>query len=165
MNKRGHVLNALALGVGTGVLLEPSLSLATLRSVVVVGVPVLLGAMVPDIDTVVGTHRKTLHNLAVLATFLAFPYFTGNLSYVWLGVATHYALDLLGNVKGMALLYPYPEMYDIPVGVPVTSRWADVVTALVTAFELAVVSAVIAAGRAGFLGRPTLAALLDLLPL
>lgn len=165
MNKRGHVVNAVLLGVGTGVLLEPSGSIATVQSAVTVAVPVVLGALFPDIDTTFGTHRKTFHNVWVLALFVAFPYFTGNLSYVWLGVATHYALDLLGNVKGMAVLYPYPEMYDIPVGVPVTSKWADVVTLLVTAFELAVVAAVIGAGRAGLLARPSVAHLVGSLPI
>ncbi|QLG29028.1 metal-dependent hydrolase [Halorarum halophilum] len=164
MNKRGHIVNAVLLGAGIGYLLEPSGSIATLRSVFVVGIPIVLGALFPDIDTEFGTHRKTFHNVWVLAIFVAFPYYTGNLQYVWLGIATHYALDLLGNVKGMAVLYPYPEMYDIPVGVPVTSKWADVVTLLVTAFELAVVAGLVHVGRAELLRNPTLTTVVDSLP-
>lgn len=165
MNERGHVVNAVLLGVGTGVLLEPSLTPATLHSVVTVGIPVVLGALFPDIDTSFGTHRKTFHNVWVLGVFVAFPHVLGNLHYVWLGIITHYALDLLGNVRGMAVLYPYPAMYDIPVGVSVTSRWADVVTLLVTAFELAVVAGLIYLGRAATLRGPTLPAVSQVLPL
>lgn len=161
MNEKGHATNAVLLGAGTGFMLEPSLTPATAVSVVTVGVPVVLGALFPDLDTSFGTHRKTFHNAAVLATFAAFPHFFGNLEYVWLGVATHYVLDLLGNVRGIAVLYPYPELYDVPVGVPVTSRWADVVTLAVTAFELAAVWALIRLGRTGILEGPLAADLVQ----
>ncbi|WP_313692050.1 metal-dependent hydrolase [Halorarum halobium] len=164
MNERGHVVNAVLLGVGTGLLLEPTVSVAALQSVVLVGVPVVLGALFPDIDTSFGTHRKTFHNVWVLGIFVAFPYFTGNLQYVWLGITTHYALDLLGNVKGMGIFHPFPGYYDIPVGVPVTSKWADVVTLAVTAFELVIVAAIIRAGRAGVLESPLFTTLLDAVP-
>jgi len=164
MNEKGHVINALGLGVGLGVLLEPSLTVATLRSVLKAGVPVLLGALFPDIDTTFGTHRKTLHNLPVLLLFAAFPVYFGNLFFVWLGILTHYVLDLLGNVKGMAVFYPHGELYDVPVGVSVTSTWADVVTLLVTAFELAVAAAIVHYGYRGILGTPSLSGLLAALP-
>lgn len=156
MREKGHVFNAVCLGVGTGLLLEPTVSTAALVSVVTVGVPVLLGALLPDIDTTFGKHRQTFHNAWVLAAFIAFPHFLGNLQYVWLGITTHYALDLLGNVKGMAVFYPFGGMYDIPVGVTIDSRWADVVTVLVTAFELAIVAAVIHVGREALLQTPIL---------
>lgn len=156
MNEKGHVFNAVCLGVGTGVLLEPTMTIATVVSVVTVGVPVLLGALLPDIDTTFGKHRQTFHNVWVLGAFVAFPHYLGNLQYVWLGVTTHYALDLMGNVKGMAVFYPFGGMYDIPVGVTIDSRWADVVTVLVTAFELAVVAAIIHVGRAPLLQSPIL---------
>jgi hypothetical protein len=136
MNERGHAVNAVLLGIGIGVLLDPSLTAATGRRIVEVGVPILLGALFPDIDTSFGTHRKTFHNALVLVVFAAFPLYFGNLFYVWLGILTHYVLDLLGNVKGMAVLYPHSELYDVPVGVNVNSRWADVVTVAVTGFEL-----------------------------
>jgi hypothetical protein len=166
MNERGHVVNAVLLGVGTGFLLEPTLTVDGALSVVTVGVPVILGALVPDIDTSFGTHRKTGHNALVLGIFLAFPHFLGNLQYVWLGVVTHYALDLLGNVRGMAVFYPLSsEEYDIPVGVTVTSKWADVVTVLVTAFELAVVAAIVHFGRANVLQGPEFTRLVQSLPL
>ena len=138
MNKRDHVLNAVLLAVGMGVLLAPALDETTARTIAMVGVPVVLGAMVPDIDTAIGDHRKTFHNFLTLGIFVAFPFVFGNLHFVWIGVATHYVLDLMGNVRGMALFYPWPREYDIPVGVTVDSKWATVVTLLVTAFELAV---------------------------
>lgn len=145
MNKRDHVLNAVLLAIGMALILAPEMDTRTTRTVVMVGVPVLLGAMVPDIDTSIGSHRKTFHNLLTLGVFVAFPFVFGNLHFVWIGVATHFALDLLGNVRGMALFYPYPEEYDVPVGVTVDSRWADVVTLGVTAFELAIFYAVVVA--------------------
>lgn len=164
MNEKGHAINAVLLGVGTGVALDPSMTSSTVQSVVAVGVPVVLGALFPDLDTTFGTHRKTLHNAVVLGTFVAFPYFFGNLHYVWLGVATHYVLDLLGTVRGIAVFYPYPELYDVPVGVPVTSRWADAVTLAVTVFELAVVAALVRVGRADVLGDPLAVDLVQYLP-
>ncbi len=154
MNERGHVVNAVCLGVGIGVLLEPSMTLATLESVAYVGVPVMLGALLPDVDTSFGTHRKHGHNLLVLGAFLAFPVVFGNLAWVWVGVLTHYVLDLLGNVRGMALFYPYPKFYDVPVGVNVDSRWADVVTLAVTGFELAVAAALITGLHQGLVPIP-----------
>ena len=155
MRERGHVVNAVILGVGIGVLVEPSPSMATGYAVASIGVPVLFGALLPDIDTSFGTHRATFHNLLVLGAVAAFPVLFGNLAYVWLGVLTHYVLDLLGNVKGMALFWPLPTFYDVPVGVNIDSRWADVVTLTVTAFELAIAAALIQAGRAGVLEDPT----------
>ena len=62
MNKEGHVLNAVLLGVGLGVVIEPSGTVETLRTVVAITVPVTLGALFPDVDTAFGKHRKTLHN-------------------------------------------------------------------------------------------------------
>lgn len=156
MRERGHVINAVLLGVGIGVLLEPSLTVDTLRSVVEVGVPVVLGALLPDVDTSFGAHRVHGHNLLVLGAVLAFPYVFGNLAWVWLGVVTHYVLDLLGNVRGMALFYPVSRsFYDVPVGVNVDSPLADVVTLVVTGVELAAVAAVIRVGRAGALADPS----------
>jgi len=143
MNERGHVENAVLLSVGIAVILEGELALPTVEALLAVGVPVTLGALFPDIDTSFGTHRKTFHNLATLGAFVAFPVVFGNLHYVWIGVATHYVLDMLGNIRGMALFYPYPEEYDIPVGVAVSSKWSDAVTLAVTAFELAVIAAVV----------------------
>jgi len=139
MNKREHLMNAALLSVGLAVLAQGHLGVPTVRTLLAVGVPVSLGALVPDIDTAVGSHRKTFHNLLTLGTFAAFPLAFGNLHLVWLGVLTHYVLDLLGGTRGMALFYPWPEEYDVPVGVPVDSPWAGVVTLVVTGVELAVV--------------------------
>ncbi|MGM0399231.1 MAG: metal-dependent hydrolase [Halobacteriota archaeon] len=149
MNKRDHVLNAVALAIGMGAILAPSFDEVTARTVAMVGLPVLLGAMVPDIDTSIGSHRKTFHNFLTLGAFAVFPFVFGNLHFVWIGVATHYVLDLLGNVRGMALFYPWPEEYDVPVGVTVDSRWATVVTMAVTAFELGIFYLLVAAPDVG----------------
>jgi len=44
----------------------------TFRTIVMIGVPVTLGALFPDVDTAFGKHRKTLHNLPILIGFVAF---------------------------------------------------------------------------------------------
>ena len=142
MNKEGHVLNAVLLGVGLGFVLEPSATVETLRTIVAVTVPVTLGALFPDVDTAFGTHRKTLHNLPVLAVFLAFPVVYGNLAYVWVGVLTHYVLDVLGSTRGIALFYPLSgSEFGFPAGVTTSSRFANVVTVVVTVVELAAAAA------------------------
>jgi membrane-bound metal-dependent hydrolase YbcI (DUF457 family) len=156
MRERGHVFNAVCLGLGIGVLLEPSMGVASVGSVLGVGVPVLLGALLPDVDTSFGDHRVHGHNLLVLGSVLAFPVAFGNLAWVWLGVLTHYVLDLLGNVRGMALLYPLSEnFYDVPVGVNVDSRWADLVTVSVTALELVAAAAIVLGLQQGSVAVPT----------
>ena len=137
MNKEGHVINGLLLGAGLGFVLEPGGDVATLRTVVAVTVPVVLGALFPDVDTAFGTHRKTLHNLLTLGVFLAFPVVFDNLHYVWIGVLTHYVLDIVGSKRGIALFYPSPTEYDLPTGVATSSRFANAVTLAITAVELA----------------------------
>jgi membrane-bound metal-dependent hydrolase YbcI (DUF457 family) len=144
MDKEGHVLNALLLGIGLGFVLEPSGTTATLRAVVGITVPVTLGALFPDVDTAFGKHRKTLHNLPVLALFLAFPVVFGNLRYVWIGVLTHYVLDYLGSRRGIALFYPLSSAeYGFPSGVTTSSRFANAVTLVVTGVELVVAAAAV----------------------
>lgn len=138
MNKRGHVENAGLLAL-TVALLMADFDLARMPvALAEFGIPIIIGALFPDIDVTFGKHRATFHNLLVLGGFVAFPIVFENLYFVWIGVLTHYVLDLLGNVQGMALLYPYPAFYDIPVGVPVNSRWTDIVTVLVTGFEVVI---------------------------
>ena len=155
MRERGHVFNAVCIGVGIGLLLEPTPSLDALWSVAAVAPPVILGALLPDVDTSFGDHRIHGHNLLVLGTVLAFPIAFDNLAWVWLGVVTHYVLDLLGNVRGMAIFYPLSRrFYDVPVGVNIDSRWADVVTVLVTAVELAAAAALIHVLRGGAVDLP-----------
>lgn len=137
VNKRGHVLNAVLLSVGLGYVLHPVGDVETFRTIVEVGVPVTLGALFPDVDTEFGRHRKALHNLPVLVGFVAFPYYFGNLQFVWLGVLTHYVLDVVGSKRGIALFYPlWSEEFGLPIGVSVSSDHADVVTVAVTALEL-----------------------------
>jgi membrane-bound metal-dependent hydrolase YbcI (DUF457 family) len=144
MNKEGHVLNAALLGIGLGFVIEPSGTTETLRTVVAVTIPVTLGALFPDVDTAFGKHRKTLHNLPVLALFAAFPLAFDNLSYVWIGVLTHYVLDYLGSRRGIALFYPLSSQeYGFPSGVTTSSRFANVVTVVVTGVELAAAVAIV----------------------
>ena len=144
MNKRGHVLNAVLLSVGIGCILNPALEVQTVYFVLKVSVPITLGALFPDVDTSFGSHRKTFHNLAVLAAFVAFPYYFDNLDFAWIGVLTHYVLDVVGTRRGIALFYPlWSAEFGMPTGVTVGSRWTDLVTLAVTAVELAVVAAVV----------------------
>jgi membrane-bound metal-dependent hydrolase YbcI (DUF457 family) len=138
MNKRGHVLNAVLLSVGLGYILQPAGDLRTFVTIAEVFVPVVLGALFPDVDTAFGKHRKTLHNLPVLAVIGAYPVYFGNLQWVWLGVVTHYVLDVLGTTRGIALLYPlWKREFDVPFGITVDSEYADLMTVTVTAVELA----------------------------
>ncbi|WP_226479665.1 metal-dependent hydrolase [Natrinema amylolyticum] len=144
MNKKGHVLNAVLLSIGLGYLLEPAGDLETFRTIVMIGVPVSLGALFPDVDTAFGKHRKTLHNLPILAGFLAFPYVFGNLEYVWIGVLTHYVLDIAGSKRGIALFYPvWKEEFGLPIGVAVSSERADLMMVVVTVAELLLVALVV----------------------
>ncbi|MFC7132061.1 MULTISPECIES: metal-dependent hydrolase [Salinibaculum] len=138
MNKRGHVLNAVLLAIGLGYILEPSGDVETFRTIAEVFVPVVLGALFPDVDTAFGKHRKTLHNLPVLAIVGAYPLYFGNLQWVWLGVLTHYVLDVLGTTRGIALFYPlWSKEFDVPFGIPVDSQYTDLMMLTVTAVELA----------------------------
>ncbi|WP_254764672.1 metal-dependent hydrolase [Natrinema marinum] len=137
MNKKGHVLNAVLLSIGLGYLLEPAGDLETFRTIVMIGVPVTLGALFPDVDTAFGRHRKTLHNLPILVGFVAFPYVFGNLEYVWIGVLTHYILDVAGSKRGIALFYPvWKKEFGLPIGVAVSSKRADLMMVVVTGGEL-----------------------------
>jgi hypothetical protein len=156
MNKGDHVLNGVLLGIGIGVIvgLVPvaggtlprvpgDAAVGVLEQTVRVFVPVVLGALFPDVDTAFGKHRKTLHNVFVLGVFLAYPLAFGNLHYVWIGVVTHYVLDMAGSRRGVALFYPLSNReYSLPGGVPVRSRWATRVTVAITAVELAVLGLV-----------------------
>lgn len=152
MNKYGHVLNGLLLGIGLGFILSPTGDAETLRMIVAVTVPVSLGALFPDIDTEFGTHRKTLHNLPVLGMFLVFPVLFDNLHYVWIGVLTHYVLDVVGSKRGIALFYPIPREFGFPTGVTTNDHYANAVTLLITGSELVVVYAIVyGAGQYGWL--------------
>lgn len=144
MNKGDHVLNAVLLAIGLGYVLRPSGGVATLRTVAAVLIPVVLGALFPDVDTDFGTHRKTLHNLPLLALVYAFPFFFGNLEWVWVGVATHYVLDVVGSKRGIALFWPLSTReYGIPVGVATVSTFSTPVTVAITVLELGAIAAVI----------------------
>ncbi|WP_182013161.1 metal-dependent hydrolase [Haloquadratum walsbyi] len=167
MNKDGHVLNAALLAIGLGLILTVDIAISAERlftagvtakpspsdeiqtsidfaaqlgrSVLAFSLPIILGALFPDVDTAFGRHRKTLHNLPVLLLFILFPPVFGNLQFVWIGVATHYLLDVVGSKRGIALFYPLSASeYDLPIGVATSSRWTTSVTLIVTAGELAV---------------------------
>ncbi|WP_144902157.1 metal-dependent hydrolase [Halobellus captivus] len=164
MNKDGHVLNGALLAIGLGVILTVDPTAGPIlegtngestadaawalagdvgRSIAALSLPVILGALFPDVDTAFGRHRKTLHNLPVLGIFLAFPYLFGNLQFVWIGVATHYVLDIVGSKRGIALWYPFSSTeYGFPTGVATSSKWAIRVTVLVTLVELGILFAV-----------------------
>ncbi|WP_256296726.1 metal-dependent hydrolase [Haloarchaeobius salinus] len=143
MNKKGHVMNGVLLSIGIGYILEPAGTEATFVKILEVGLPITLGALFPDVDTEFGKHRKTLHNLPVLGLFVAFPYVFGNLEFVWIGVLTHYVLDVMGSKRGIALFYPYSKEFGLPVGVAVKSDHADLMTVVITGIELAVVAAIV----------------------
>ena len=144
MNKRGHVLNAVLLAIGLGFVLEPAGDLETLRTIAAVFVPLVLGALFPDVDTHFGKHRKTLHNLPVFGVVLAYPLYFANLHWVWLGVVTHYVLDILGTTRGIALLYPlWDEEFGFPLGVSVDSTYANVMMLAVTGFELVIAAGIV----------------------
>ncbi|GAB7094904.1 metal-dependent hydrolase [Halolamina litorea] len=139
MNKKGHVLNAILLAIGVGYVLEPSGDVETFVAIGEVSLPLVLGALFPDVDTAFGKHRKTLHNLPVLGIALAYPVFFGNLSFVWAGILSHYVLDMLGSKRGIALFYPFwSEEFGSPTGVTTSSTYADVVTIVVTLIEVGV---------------------------
>jgi len=144
MDKRGHVLNAVFLAVGLGFILEPAGDVATFRTIAAVFVPLVLGALFPDVDTHFGKHRKTLHNLPILAIVAAYPIYFGNLHWVWLGVLTHYVLDALGTTRGLALFYPFwDEEFGAPIGVPVSSDYSDAMMLVITVFELVVAAGLV----------------------
>jgi hypothetical protein len=137
VNKRGHVLNAILLAIGLGYVLEPAGDVATFETIAAVFIPVVLGALFPDVDTAFGKHRKTLHNLPVLGIFLAYPILFDNLHYVWVGILTHYVLDVFGSRRGIALFYPLSASeYGSPTGVTTSSRFAEAVTVAITLLEL-----------------------------
>jgi hypothetical protein len=141
MNKKGHVLNGVLLAIGLGYVLEPAGDVATFRTIAMTLVPVTLGALFPDIDTAFGTHRKTFHSLTVLAGFAFYPIYFDNLHYVWIGVVSHYVLDVVGSKRGIALFHPlWDEEFGLPFGVKTSSPYADAVTLAVTGLELAVVA-------------------------
>lgn len=136
------MLNAVLLAVGIGYVLEPAGDVATFRTIAAVFIPVVLGALFPDVDTAFGKHRKTLHNLPVLACFLAYPFYFDNLHFVWAGILTHYVLDYFGSKRGLALFYPLTSReYGAPAGVTTSSRFAEAVTVCITVLELALFAA------------------------
>jgi len=149
MNKEGHVINAALLSVGLGIVLvwpttfTASTALETVEMVARLSVPIILGALFPDVDTAFGKHRKTLHNVFVLGVVAAYPVFFGNLQFVWIGVATHYLLDVVGSRRGIAFFYPLTSQeWGLPSGVTTSSKYANPVTVVVTVFELAVLGVV-----------------------
>lgn len=143
MNKRGHVLNAVFLAVGFGIMVPIPDAGSPVEAMFIIGVPLLLGALLPDIDTAFGTHRRTLHNLGVLIGFYLWPIVYGNLRYVWIGVLAHYVLDLVAGARGMALLYPWSREFDLPYTIPYSGWFTDISVLLITAGELVLIYAIL----------------------
>lgn len=154
MNKDDHIINAALLSIGVGVLLAPQMNQSTFSTILLVGVPIVIGALFPDIDTEFGTHRETFHNIVTLAIFIAFPIYFQNLFFVWIGILTHYVLDLLGTKGGLALFYPVSKHVSVPVGVNVDSSVSRIVTLAVTGFELGVVWLLVENGYDNLLRAP-----------
>lgn len=161
MNKADHVINGVLLAVGAGVVLgiapsagvgaaDRTLPTAPLAVLTTVGllvaeffVPVVLGALLPDVDTAFGRHRKTLHNVFVVLVVVAYPFVFDNLHFVWLGVVSHLVLDLAGSARGIAAFYPLTsEEFDLPGGVSTSSSLATPVTVVITGVEVALLAAV-----------------------
>ncbi|MFB6096572.1 MAG: metal-dependent hydrolase [Haloferacaceae archaeon] len=151
MNKRGHVSNAILLSIGLGVVLTvspttpltPATAEAAGLKVAELFVPVVLGALFPDVDTAFGKHRKLLHNVFVVGILFGYILAFDNLHYVWIGVLTHYVLDIAGSKRGLALLYPLTSKeYNLPTGVATSSGYAGVVTVVITIAELAILAGV-----------------------
>lgn len=137
MNQREHILNAVIVAVGVGFALKPGGSFATIEQVAAVSIPVLLGALFPDVDVHYGEHRKTLHNIPVIVVIIGYPLSFGNLQWVWLGVITHYILDVIGSTRGIALFYPvWDREFGVKVGVTTSSRWAPLVTVVISVVEI-----------------------------
>ena len=103
----------------------------------------VLGALFPDVDTAFGKHRKSLHNVFVVAVFVAYPLAFDNLHFVWLGVVSHLVLDMVGSARGIAFFYPLTsEEFALPGGVTTSSTYATPVTVAVTLVELGAIAAV-----------------------
>jgi membrane-bound metal-dependent hydrolase YbcI (DUF457 family) len=155
MNKRGHVTNGIWLAIGLALVISPPVAISDPQSITIsvsaitgsllwmvkLLPPVVLGALLPDIDTEFGRHRKTLHNLPILALFVLYPIYFDNLHFVWVGIATHYLLDVVGSKRGIALFYPYEQEYNLPVGVAVSSDRADFVTLVISVLEVVLLGA------------------------
>lgn len=144
MNKKDHILNGGLLGIGLGFVLHPEGSVQTLVTMAAVFVPVVLGALFPDIDTEFGKHRKTLHNVFVVAVLYGYTIYFANLQWVWIGVVSHFVLDVLGSKRGIALFYPlWDEEFGTPVGVTTSSQYATVITIVITLVELVAIYALL----------------------
>ncbi|ELZ60052.1 membrane-bound metal-dependent hydrolase [Halorubrum hochstenium ATCC 700873] len=66
-----------------------------------------------------------------------------SLQYVWIGVLTHYILDVVGSRRGIALFHPLSDKeYSLPTGVTTSSKYADLVTVIITAVEIAALWAI-----------------------
>jgi hypothetical protein len=59
----------------------------------------------------------------------------------------------------MGIFYPLPGYFDIPVGVNIDSKWADVMTFVVTAFELVILWGIVVLGHEAQLAGPTIPAI------
>jgi membrane-bound metal-dependent hydrolase YbcI (DUF457 family) len=144
MNTTDHLVAAVLVGIGLGVLTSPLMT-------VVAPVLVVLGDRIPDLDQNLGTHRKTLHNvwLPTLVALGAVPVLVGfweppaalsTVPWVATGYATHLLVDGLGSRRGVALLYPISDTeWQSAGGVTVNDPRATLASVTVAGMILGVV--------------------------
>ncbi|MFC6755888.1 MULTISPECIES: metal-dependent hydrolase [Haloarcula] len=134
MNPIDHVINGALVAGAIAFLISP-LNL-------LVAVPLgIAGALFPDLDTHVGTHRKTFHNGFLLLFFcigaVVYPLFV----YFPIGVASHYLLDALCSRRGIAFFYPVSKSeYQSKGGVTVDDDRARMVTVAMSGSEIILVA-------------------------
>ncbi|MFB6254119.1 MAG: metal-dependent hydrolase [Halobacteriaceae archaeon] len=139
MNQKEHILNGGLLAIGLGYILKPSGSLATFQMVGMLFIPIILGCLFPDIDAHYGRHRKALHNLPVLGLIAFYPLYLDNLHFVWIGIISHFVLDIVGSKRGIALFYPiWDREFSLPAGVTVSSEYTVIVTVIITVIEVGI---------------------------
>lgn len=140
MNKRLHVLNGLVVATGLTLLRAPLDPYALAHSFGYLSVPIVLGTLLPDIDTEYGTHRKHGHNVFVLAGAIAYPLVFGNLYALWIGVAAHLHADLFMSDRGCALAYPLTRReWGVPGTAPRTTTIHTIAFSLLCVAQLAAV--------------------------
>ena len=137
MNTVDHVLNG-ALVTGAIALLVNPVNL-------VVAIPLgIAGVLFPDLDTRIGTHRKSLHNGVVLGLLSLGAVIYPIVVYLPIGVALHYILDAVCSRRGIAFFYPFSSSeYQSAGGVTVDDDRARMVTVTMSALQIVVVAAVL----------------------
>lgn len=112
MNKREHVLNAVTVGGVALLLLRPG----TVQEAAGFLATVVAFGLLPDVDTTLGRHRKTTHNVWILLGLSIWMVTSVSLVPVGavLGYTTHILCDAYGSHNR------------VNVGWPVTDWWLGV---------------------------------------